>query len=591
MGKTYVCSDIHGMGGTYLDTLKKLNKDDVLYILGDATDRGDEGIGILYDIMKHNGENSQKPQIKYILGNHDLMLIENMETIMKYNIKIKDIQRYSNLIKMCNELYDKRVWGEGSGRENYEQIKKAFPELENATFEEVKVFAEQIYNDGENTLWAFMNIDREKQQKLYDFLENSILQTNIEVKNKNFILTHAVPFPTKTSEIEFTLKEFRNKNRQRKNNIDIDRGLWKYISARDKEADAEWMKWKENGFFTICGHTPQSKKTQYSKDLGRLIIDTGIYQNGDMALVCIDDGKLEMVQTRGKRYGKEYVSKQYDYKEQEQKVKDIFDEIMANDKYTVPRFNNFQKGKPEVVGQRETYDTEENENVDYTATIKDMSGKKSMVEHQKEIEEKMRKGERPNPEDIKFLIGMRLDLENAKTDIYTEQDKKHLSDLLIWGGIKSVPSKLEKEREALRKKLVGDVEIQYTETMKDMPGQKSKVQQQKEMQERMKNGERPTSEDIELLTDLAKQPLDSEIYSEEDKKYMSDLLAWGGLNSQTSNSRDKGNGQKLVTGEDYEKMYRETRFNQRDSIINRFKKLKERSNMLGKFAGKSINQR
>ena len=118
MGKTYVCSDIHGMGGTYLDTLKKLNKDDVLYILGDATDRGDEGIGILYDIMKHNGENSQKPQIKYILGNHDLMLIENMETIMKYNIKIKDIQRYSNLIKMCNELYDKRVWGEGSGREH-----------------------------------------------------------------------------------------------------------------------------------------------------------------------------------------------------------------------------------------------------------------------------------------------------------------------------------------------------------------------------------------------------------------------------------------------------------------------------------------
>lgn len=564
MGKTYVCSDIHGMGGTYLDTLNRLNKDDVLYILGDATDRGDEGIGILYDIMKHSGENPQKPQIKYILGNHDLMLIENMETIMKYNIKIKDIQRYSELIKMCNKLYDKRVWGEGSGREDYEQIKKAFPELENATFEEVKVLAEQIYNDGENTLWTFMHIDREKQQKLYNFLENSILQTNVEVKNKNFILTHAVPFPTKSSEIEFTLKEFRDKNRQRKNNIEIDEGLWKYISARDKEANAEWMKWKENGFFTICGHTPQSHKTQYSRDLGRLIIDTGIYQNGDMALICIDDGEMQMVQTRGKIHRKEYVSKQYDYREQEQKVKDIFDEIMENDKYAVPK---------------------------YTSTMKDMPSKKSIVEHQKEIEEKMRKGERPNPEDIKLLISMKLDLDNAKTDIYTEQDKKHLLDLLIWGGIKSGPNKAEEKREALRKKLVGDVEIKYTETMDDMPGQKSKVMQQKEMQERMKNGERPRPEDIKLLIELSKQPLDSEVYSEEDKKYMSDLLAWGGISSQSNNISDKKTGQKLVAEEDYEKIYRETGVNQRDSMMNRLKIQREKSDILDKPDVKSINQR
>lgn len=82
MGKNYVCSDIHGMKGSYKEALKKLNEDDVLYILGDAIDRGDDGIEILIDIAIHSGENGRKPRVEYILGNHDLLFIENMETIM-----------------------------------------------------------------------------------------------------------------------------------------------------------------------------------------------------------------------------------------------------------------------------------------------------------------------------------------------------------------------------------------------------------------------------------------------------------------------------------------------------------------------------
>ena len=54
MGKNYVCSDIHGMKGSYEEALKKLNEDDVLQILGDAIDRGDDGIEILIDIAIHS---------------------------------------------------------------------------------------------------------------------------------------------------------------------------------------------------------------------------------------------------------------------------------------------------------------------------------------------------------------------------------------------------------------------------------------------------------------------------------------------------------------------------------------------------------
>ena len=38
MGKNYVCSDIHGMKGSYEDALKELSEDDILYVLGQLFD-------------------------------------------------------------------------------------------------------------------------------------------------------------------------------------------------------------------------------------------------------------------------------------------------------------------------------------------------------------------------------------------------------------------------------------------------------------------------------------------------------------------------------------------------------------------------
>ncbi len=81
----YATSDIHGN----LDRLKRLikeielSKEDVLYIIGDLVDRGEEPIEVIEYIM-------DKPNIEVIMGNHDEMML--------YSLKYKDevqIERWS----------------------------------------------------------------------------------------------------------------------------------------------------------------------------------------------------------------------------------------------------------------------------------------------------------------------------------------------------------------------------------------------------------------------------------------------------------------------------------------------------------------
>ena len=65
---TYVISDLHGRYDLYLEILEKIqfSADDVLYILGDVTDRNEGGIRIYKDIL-------QKVTIYMLMGNHERM--------------------------------------------------------------------------------------------------------------------------------------------------------------------------------------------------------------------------------------------------------------------------------------------------------------------------------------------------------------------------------------------------------------------------------------------------------------------------------------------------------------------------------------
>jgi serine/threonine protein phosphatase 1 len=69
MNKTYVCADLHGMYDLWVQIRDFLDPTDTLYVLGDATDRGPDGWKLLKELLAN-------PQVKYIKGNHDQMMID-----------------------------------------------------------------------------------------------------------------------------------------------------------------------------------------------------------------------------------------------------------------------------------------------------------------------------------------------------------------------------------------------------------------------------------------------------------------------------------------------------------------------------------
>ena len=71
---TYVVSDIHGQFDLFLKGLESVSfKDaDHLWVIGDAIDRGPDGIRLLQYIMQHDN-------MDLIIGNHELMMLNSVD--------------------------------------------------------------------------------------------------------------------------------------------------------------------------------------------------------------------------------------------------------------------------------------------------------------------------------------------------------------------------------------------------------------------------------------------------------------------------------------------------------------------------------
>ena len=70
---TYVVADIHGYYDVFcrgLDLIG-LGEDDRLYVIGDAIDRGPDGIRVLLDIMSHRN-------MDLLIGNHEFMMLNSV---------------------------------------------------------------------------------------------------------------------------------------------------------------------------------------------------------------------------------------------------------------------------------------------------------------------------------------------------------------------------------------------------------------------------------------------------------------------------------------------------------------------------------
>lgn len=67
MNKTYAFTDLHGMYNLWAQIRDYCDESDTLIFLGDACDRGDDGIKIIYELL-------QDPRVKYLKGNHEDIL-------------------------------------------------------------------------------------------------------------------------------------------------------------------------------------------------------------------------------------------------------------------------------------------------------------------------------------------------------------------------------------------------------------------------------------------------------------------------------------------------------------------------------------
>ena len=234
MGKIYVCSDIHAHQDALEEALSLLNPDDMLYMIGDAVDKGPDGLKPLLTIMKD-------PRCEMLAGNHDMMFLHQC-LCLRHKSEIPAM--------MIEDIFSR--W--------------------------------QILNYGYLTWHAFENRSTDEQDCIIDYLENRPLMKILEVENRKFILVHAaIPHEYDVSDLhDLTLDAIRDET---------------YPFLYNWKSDFVWGRYvtKVDGYTTIVGHTAAQS---YGVDHVRIIddvwydIDCGLAYNEEssrLALLCLND--------------------------------------------------------------------------------------------------------------------------------------------------------------------------------------------------------------------------------------------------------------------------------------------------------------
>ncbi len=134
----YAVSDLHGHFDVFMAGLKKIdfNDNDELYVIGDAIDRGDDGIRILQYVKEHKN-------MDLLIGNHEFMMLNSVDP----NGKDK-----------CNGD-DAELWLYGNG--------------------------------GTKTFAQYSNLSTKKRQSLLLWLNRRYVIKTMEVDGRAFCLTHS----------------------------------------------------------------------------------------------------------------------------------------------------------------------------------------------------------------------------------------------------------------------------------------------------------------------------------------------------------------------------------------------------------------
>lgn len=300
-GKNYVIADIHGMYGSYIDAIRTLTSRDHLYIIGDVIDRGNEGIEILKDIMKRVKNPENNPKITFMLGNHEMQFIESVGFMINYRLNKQDlidiINRNNIRAHIGNMTLDKRPDTE---IETYRQELKRYETKVKKITEETKIpdfgikYLETwlTSNKGATTIFKYLECNPEEKKKIYEFMYNSYVALPQKIKNKDYLLVHAMP-----PKDENMLARMKQTGEGYKFS-DLTREQYEFMLQTRESDESTYEKAQLHGFTTICGHEAELGNVIRDRKRGYIRVDAGCghkQRRSKLALYCIEDERVKYI--------------------------------------------------------------------------------------------------------------------------------------------------------------------------------------------------------------------------------------------------------------------------------------------------------
>ena len=225
---TYVCSDLHGEYPAYQAIIDQLKEKDKLYILGDVIDRGPDGIKILQDIIKRK----EKGQVEFLIGNHELMMVQAL------------------------------ILGDKTQEKNW-------------TSKE---------NSGEVTKKAFEKLSPADQNSIKEFLLDSYVYKNIDVDSQQVHFVHAKAVQDENDNSNKTVRGMLAEGKEKLMETAVwSRGVNSLMSSEPHPESAK------KGTFTVIGHSPTDNNLIKYKN-GYLNIDCGAGNGAIASLVNLTKG-------------------------------------------------------------------------------------------------------------------------------------------------------------------------------------------------------------------------------------------------------------------------------------------------------------
>ena len=232
---TYIISDIHGCYTEYLELLDRIDfgDDDELFVLGDAMDRGPEPIKVIRDLMR-------RPNVTYILGNHDDMMLE---VLRKLDVDVTE----ENLLDLDDDVFVS--------------------------------YYHWLREGGAVTVKQFQQLSHEERADILDYLGSARPYELIEHDRKLYILVHAgiQSFDPMKELDEYHYTDF----------------LWERMDYARRYFPSDRI-------FLVSGHTPtllinDDKTPLVYMGHGHIAIDCGCVFGGNLAAYCIETGKVTYV--------------------------------------------------------------------------------------------------------------------------------------------------------------------------------------------------------------------------------------------------------------------------------------------------------